>query len=131
MWEHLPQPCQKGPTLTSINQCWNGSALTLSHVRNQSSMLKGSALISDNQCQKFLALIFDTCEETIQMCSKVETKRSSTKSTRRIQFFLEIWENVAAATQSYNHIRKACPTLTSDHVGTQPTIMLERPSTHI
>ena len=33
--------------------------------------------------------------------------------------------------QNYNHIRKACPTLTSDHVGTHPTTLSERPSTHI
>ena len=36
--------------------------------------------------------------QTIQTCSRVGTKQSSTKSTRRVQFFLEIWENVAAAT---------------------------------
>ena len=33
--------------------------------------------------------------------------------------------------QSYNHIRKEHPALTSDHVGTPPTTLSERPSTHI
>ena len=33
--------------------------------------------------------------------------------------------------QSYNHIRKARLELTSNHVGTPPTTLLERPSTHI
>ena len=103
MWEHLPQPCQKGPTLTSINQCWNGSALTLSYVRNQSSMLKGSSLISDNQCQKGLALIFDTCEEPIQhACSK------------RLCTYIR-------------HMRGTNPTVISDHVGTNPTVISEWP----
>ena len=56
---HLPQPSQKGLALTSVNQCRKGSALTLIHVRNQSSMLKGYALTSKNQCQKGSTLIFD------------------------------------------------------------------------
>ena len=50
MWEHIPQPCQKGPALTSNNQCQKGLALTFDHAMNQSSMKKGSALTSDNQC---------------------------------------------------------------------------------
>ena len=33
--------------------------------------------------------------------------------------------------QSYNHIRKARPALTSYHVGTHPTTLSERPNTHI
>ena len=36
MWEHIPQPCQKGPALTSDNQCQKGLALTFDHARNQS-----------------------------------------------------------------------------------------------
>src|SRR5713226_9446752 len=59
MWEHIPQPCQKGPTLTSDNQCQKGSALTFDHAWNQSSMPEGSALTFDNQYQKGSALIFD------------------------------------------------------------------------
>ena len=31
----------------------------------------------------------------------------------------------------YHHVRKAHPALTSDHVGTHPTTLSERPSTHI
>ena len=85
----------------------NGSALTLGHVRNQSSMPKGSgpaltsiqpmikkvrALTSvQPMIRKGFALTFDTCEEPIQQeCSK----------------------------------RHA---LTFDHVGTNPTIILEWP----
>ena len=33
--------------------------------------------------------------------------------------------------QSYNHIRKTCPTLTSNHVGAHPTTLSERASIHI
>ena len=33
--------------------------------------------------------------------------------------------------QSYSHIRQENPTLTSDHVGTHPTTLSKRPSTHI
>ena len=33
--------------------------------------------------------------------------------------------------QSYNHIRKSCPALTSNYVGMHPTTLSERPSNHI
>ena len=33
--------------------------------------------------------------------------------------------------KSHNHVRKACPTLTFDHVGTNPIIISERPITYI
>ena len=88
MWEHLPQPCQKGLALTSVNQCQKGFStytrpweepilhvekalhlhLKTNVIKDQHlystmqgtnpSCWKGSALTSDNQCQKGLALIF-------------------------------------------------------------------------
>ena len=41
MWEHIPQPCQKGPALTSNNQCKKGPELTFDHARKQYLMPKG------------------------------------------------------------------------------------------
>ena len=38
MWEHIPQPCQKGQALASYNQCHKGQALTFDHARNQSNI---------------------------------------------------------------------------------------------
>ena len=101
MWEHLPQPCQKDPTLTSVNQCRKGSALTLGHARNQSSMQKGSALTSENQCQKGSALIFDHARNQSFMSKGICTY---------------IWQ-----TMSEGHA------LTSNIVGTNPTVILEWP----
>ena len=39
--------------------------------------------------------------------------------------YLIKWEHIQ------HHVRKACPALTSDHVGSNPIITSERPSTHI
>ena len=69
MWEPIPQPCKKGPTLTfdtceeTIQHTCSKKAqhLYLTHVRNQSNI----------HVQKGSALTFDTCEEPIQhACSK-------------------------------------------------------------
>ena len=68
MWEPIPQPCQKGPALTSDHErnqssihVRNDLHLHLTHARNQSNI----------HVQKGFALTFDTCEEPIQhTCSK-------------------------------------------------------------
>ena len=68
MWEPIPQPCQKGPALTSDHERNQSSIhvrkamhLHSTHVRNQSNI----------HVQKGSSLIFDTCEEPIQhTCSK-------------------------------------------------------------
>ena len=101
MWEYLPQPYQKGPALTSVNQCQKGSVLTLDHARNQSSMPKGSALTSDNQCQKGSALMFDHARNQSYMSKGIYTYISQPMSEGRA--------------------------LTSDLVGTNPTFISEWP----
>ena len=140
MWEHLPQPCQKVPALTSVNQCQKGSALTLGHVRNQSSMLKGSALISknqcqkgstltsDNQCQKGSALILDTCEEPIQharskgICTYIQHMRGTNTTCMFERACTHIW---SSRNQSYSHIRMAPSPRLSYLVTDQATPFLE------
>ena len=101
MWEHLPRPCQKGPALTSVNQCQKGSAPTLIHARNQSSMLKGSTLTSENQCQKGSALIFNHAKNQSSMlkgiCTYIWQLMSESLCTH-------IW---SCRNQSYSHIRMA------------------------
>ena len=114
MWEHLPQPCQKGPALTFINQCQKGSALTLGHARNQSSMPKGSTLTSENQCQKGSALISDNqCKKGSTLIFDHARNQSSMSKCSTLT--------------SDNQCQKGS-TLTSDHVGTNPTVTSEWPS---
>ena len=101
MWEHIPQPCQKGPTLTSNNQCQKGSTLTVNHARNQSSMSKGSALTFDNQCQKCLALIFDHVRNQSSMPKALYTYIWQQMSKR---ICTHIW---SCRNQSYRHLKMA------------------------
>ena len=144
MWKQIPQPYQKGPTLTSDNQCQKGLALTLGHTRNQSSMLKGSALTSDNQCQKGSALIFNHARNQSfipkGLCTYILQPMSEGLCTH-------IW---SCRNQSYSHIvmdlnpRLSFPgnwlgasiqwmetSLIYDQVGTHPSITSEWPCAYI
>ena len=90
-----------GSTLTSDNQCQKGSALTLGHVRNQSSMPKGYALTSNNQCQKGSTLIFDHPRNQSSMLKGLYTY---IQQPNLEGLCTHIW---SCRNQSYSHIRMA------------------------
>ena len=126
MWEHLPQPCQKGPALTSVNQCQKVSGLTLGDARNQYSMMKGSTLTSNNQCHKCLALIFNHARNQSFMlkglCTHILSCRNQSYSHMKWPLVPD-WAFLV--TDQVPPFQEWHSTLTSDHVGTNPIVTSE------
>ena len=144
MWEHIPQPCQKFPALTSIQPmigkaqhlhlamqgtnppCQNALHLHLTtNVRKAQNLYstmqwinpscwKGSALTSEKQCQKGSAL---TSDNQFQKGSALTFDHARNQSSMP----------KGSALTSDNQCQKGSA-LTSDHVGTNPTVTSECPS---
>ena len=99
MWEHIPQPCEKGPALTYDNQCQKGRALTFDHARNQS---------------------YVHVERALHLHSTMRRTNPMYMSKGLCTYIRPCKEPILCA------CRKGF-VLTSDHVGTNPTVTSKWP----